>query len=270
LNLPNTPGVIGGAASGVCQSSGVVYTIASVPNATSYSWTVPAGATIAAGQGTAALTVDFGAGFTGGQITVASVNGCGTSSVRSFTVSGAPARPGAISGIVSPACGGQSYTYSVGSVAGTTNYLWTVTPGGSVAFPTPLIVNGKDAQITWTLGAPSSQGVNVRTQNACGTSTTRSASVTVNTCIRVADAIQAEIYPNPAHDLVNVVFAAESAANFQVQIIDAAGRVVAQESIAAVAGMNKMEVDVNGLASGMYTIMISNENSKLIEKLLID
>jgi hypothetical protein len=270
LNLPNTPGVIGGAASGVCQSSGVVYTIASVPNATSYSWTVPAGATIAAGQGTAALTVDFGAGFTGGQITVASVNGCGTSSVRSFTVSGAPARPGAISGIVSPACGGQSYTYSVGSVAGTTNYLWTVTPGGSVAFPTPLIVNGKDAQITWTLGAPSSQGVNVRTQNACGTSTTRSASVTVNTCIRVADAIQAEIYPNPAHDLVNVVFAAESAANFQVQIIDAAGRVVAQESIAAVAGMNKMEVDVNGLASGMYTIMISSENSKLIEKLLID
>ena len=270
LNLPNTPGVIGGPANGVCQSSGVVYSIATVANATSYAWTVPAGATIVSGQGTAAITVDFGAGFTSGQVTVASVNGCGTSAVRSFSVSGIPARPGVISGVVSPACGGQSYTYSVATVAGSTSYNWLVTPGGAVSFPMPLIVNGKDAQITWTLGAPASQGVSVSAQNACGTSSTRTASVTVNTCVRVADAIEAEVYPNPATDIVNVTFNASVAETYNVTIMDAAGRVVAAQSMSAVEGYNKMEVEISHLASGMYNLVLQSANGKMIQKVLVD
>lgn len=270
LNMPNTPGLISGPANGICASTGVVYSIASIANATSYNWTVPAGATIASGLGTNSISVDFGGGFTSGQVTVVSVNACGTSSVRSFSVSGTPARPGVISGVFSPACGGQSYTYGVATVAGTTSYNWVVTPGGSVSFPFPLTANGKDAQVTWTLGAPATQGVSVSASNACGTSSTRTASVTVNTCVRIADAIQAEVYPNPANELVNVTFNAAADEKYSVMIMDAAGRVVAQESIVTVDGVNKMEVEVANLASGLYSLVLQSANGQMIHKLLVD
>lgn len=268
LNTPSTPGVIGGAANGICQTNGNAYSVASVANATSYNWSVPVGATIASGQGSATISVNYGLGFTSGQVTVNSVNGCGSSATRSYAVSGAPARPASITGIASPTCGGQSYLYGVPSVAGTSAYIWTVTPGGSVSFPS-LTVNGKDAQVTWATGAPSAQGVSVQAQNACGTSATRTAAVTLNNCPRVAQAITADIYPNPAHDLVNIVFNAEEASTYNVWIMDASGRVVAQETMAVVAGQNKMVVELNDLAAGMYTLMISNGESKLIEKLLM-
>jgi hypothetical protein len=56
---PNKPGTITGAATGVCGPTTKTYTIASVPSASSYSWTIPAGASISSGQGTASVQLVF-------------------------------------------------------------------------------------------------------------------------------------------------------------------------------------------------------------------
>lgn len=63
----------------------VTYTIASVPNATSYTWTVPEGATILSGQGTTSITMDWG--NAGGNVSVVANNNCGSSASRSLTIS---------------------------------------------------------------------------------------------------------------------------------------------------------------------------------------
>lgn len=68
----------------LCEnSSGNVYSVTNTPGST-YTWTVPAGASIASGQGTNSITVDFATA--GGQITVFETLSCGNGQPVSFTV----------------------------------------------------------------------------------------------------------------------------------------------------------------------------------------
>ncbi len=56
-----TPGSISGNSTPSTNSSGNIYSIAAVPGASGYMWTIaPAGSTITAGQGTPSITVSFG------------------------------------------------------------------------------------------------------------------------------------------------------------------------------------------------------------------
>ena len=56
------------------QESGVVYSVGNAPAGSSFSWSVPPGATIVSGQGTSSITVDWGG--TGGDVTVDVSNSC--------------------------------------------------------------------------------------------------------------------------------------------------------------------------------------------------
>jgi PKD repeat protein len=57
-NPPLTPGTITGSST-LCENQSATYNIASVAGALTYSWTVPAGATITSGQGTNTISVTF-------------------------------------------------------------------------------------------------------------------------------------------------------------------------------------------------------------------
>jgi len=82
--IPATPGVITGLTSVTNGQVGVVYSIAAVPGATTYTWSVPAGSTITSGQGTTSITVTFGA--TSGDVCVTAGNTCGTSASSCLAV----------------------------------------------------------------------------------------------------------------------------------------------------------------------------------------
>jgi hypothetical protein len=73
---PATPGSISGPATVCANQQGVGYSINIVANASSYNWTVPQNATIASGQGTTSITVNFG--NSAGNIKVQAVNSCGS------------------------------------------------------------------------------------------------------------------------------------------------------------------------------------------------
>lgn len=81
---PPQPGSITGDIDVCYEESGVVYSIASVPGATSYHWTVPADASITSGQGTTSITVDFGT--TSGNVSVRAENSCHQSAYRDLAV----------------------------------------------------------------------------------------------------------------------------------------------------------------------------------------
>ncbi len=85
--VPGLPSTITGNTSICAEVAGgipVSYSIAPIVGATSYNWTLPAGATIVSGAGTSAISVLFAVNTPAGSLVrVASVNACGTSSLRS-------------------------------------------------------------------------------------------------------------------------------------------------------------------------------------------
>ena len=176
VSTPATPGAITGTAAQCAALTGQTYTIGSVADATTYTWTVPAGWSITAGAGTTSITVTTGAAGQNGNITVTAGNSCGTSAAQSLavTVVSTPATPGAITGTADqcPALTGQTYT--IGSVADATTYTWTVPAGWSITG------GAGTASITVTTGAAGQNGnITVTAGNSCGTSAAQSLAVTV-------------------------------------------------------------------------------------------
>jgi len=81
---PATPAAIVGSTGFCANDTGVAYQVALVSDASSYVWTLPAGASIVSGAGTNSILVNFGT--TGGSISVQAVNVCGSSPVSQQAV----------------------------------------------------------------------------------------------------------------------------------------------------------------------------------------
>lgn len=83
---PAKPLAITGPVNPCTNSTNLVYSISPVAQATSYTWTVPSGLTIASGQGTTSLHVNAGAVAKVCSLKVGSTNGCGTSGKQILVV----------------------------------------------------------------------------------------------------------------------------------------------------------------------------------------
>ena len=83
---PVQPGAITGSTLVLPATVGNVYSISPVANANTYTWTVPTGWTITAGQGTTSITVTSGTASQDGNITVTAGNDCGTSPATTLSV----------------------------------------------------------------------------------------------------------------------------------------------------------------------------------------
>jgi hypothetical protein len=115
----------------------VNYKISKVANATSYTWTVPAGATIQS-AGDSSIDVVFASSFVSGNITVTSVSPCGNSTTaKTLTVyKRSTTTPAAIQKSFTPSvaavtnvCGSDSQTYRIRKVAYATTYNWVMKNG---------------------------------------------------------------------------------------------------------------------------------------------
>ncbi|MBL0343148.1 MAG: T9SS type A sorting domain-containing protein [Bacteroidetes bacterium] len=145
----------------------VAFDVNPVVGATSYTWTAPANATIATGQFTDAVTVDFGPSFTSGQICVTGTNACVTTVPRCKTVVSVPSYPGAVTGPIINLCN-SSASYSIPAVASATNYTWTVPAGASISSGQTTTGISVDFGPTFTSG-----NITVIAKNLCGDSQVR-------------------------------------------------------------------------------------------------
>ncbi len=68
------------------------------------------------------------------------------------------------------------------------------------------------------------------------------------------------VYPNPTHGAININFSQLSESSFNVQIIDAFGKVYQQVNSDEVSDINALSFDVTELATGIYFIKVSDEN----------
>ncbi|MBI2967456.1 MAG: gliding motility-associated C-terminal domain-containing protein [Bacteroidetes bacterium] len=174
--VPAAAGSITGTATVCAPQNGVSYSVGAIADATGYSWSLPAGATIASGANTNAITVDFGAGATSGNITVLGTNACGSGTSSSFavTVSTASAEPTGATAVPATLCSGGSTTLTVtgGSLGDGASWTWyTGSCGGTPAgIGSPLIVSPAGT-ITYY----------IRAEGTCNTTACVNVTVTVNT-----------------------------------------------------------------------------------------
>lgn len=179
ITVPAQPGPVTGSNS-ACANTAQTYNIAAVPDAVSYTWTVPAGwgtpVYVTTTMNTTAASV-----FGSGNITVTATNACGTSPASVLPVTAVtivPAQPTPISGSIN-VCGGTAQPYTVGAVTQATSYVWTLPMNGW----TTTGATGNTA-ITTTPNLAAIAGTNggtleVYASNGCGTSASRSLAINV-------------------------------------------------------------------------------------------
>jgi len=144
----------------VCQGeASVLYTIPSMPNAISYNWFLPAGAT--GSSNTNSILVNFGNSAVSGEVSVKGVNDCSESTYSVYEVKVMPVEElGVISGETN-VCAGSTVTYSVVANRNVLNYVWTL-PGGTITTTSTNSLN-------YYISGHSSEGViKVKGKFACG------------------------------------------------------------------------------------------------------
>ena len=172
-NLPQQADRITGNAN-VCQGqNSVTYTVPTIPNATSYIWTLPNGAT--GTSSTNSITVNYGSTALSGNITVCgtSIYGNGLVSTLPITVNLLPSTPGTITGNAIVCQGKDSVFYTVPTIANAVNYVWTIPTG------TSSVVNNNNLRLTISNTAVSGN-ITVKGTNGCGSGVVSTLPIIVN------------------------------------------------------------------------------------------
>jgi len=275
-SVPAVPGSISGPTTNLCRKTGQVYSVSSVANATSYTWTVPSGATISGSSTGRSITVNFGTGFTGtGIISVTANNACGSSAASLLSVNSAPATPGNISGSTSVCKSKTNGSYSISSVTGATSYTWSITGGATFVGST----SGTSVTVRFTTSTSSTVTISVRANNSCGGSTTRSLAVNVNFSCRTTNQTEEEeiaeelfsVYPNPVASNLNVEFEGSIGEKYSMRLVDMYGKTVMLEIITSTDGLNRTALDITQYANGVYLLLLEKEGEAVkVQRVVVE
>jgi len=246
--LPLAAGAINGLPA-VCQgTSGVTFSVAAITGATSYNWTVPAGATIVSGASTNSVMVDFSLTAVSGNISVNGVNACGTgtSSTIAVTVNIKPATPVITQNI---------------------NILTSDAPAGNQWYRDGIIIAGAVSQ-TYTILEDGTYSV-VVTLIGCSSDVSNSI-IVLHTGIADMDAEVVNVYPNPTHGAFWLSITTPGINIFEMQLFNSFGAVVYNNEKIEVNGTFRQYFDLSDLSSGMYTLVLRSENQQITKKIVIN
>jgi len=255
LNITVTPvpaaaGTISGPIA-VCQGeSGAVYTIPSITDATGYTWTVPAGATITSGANTNSIHVDFSSSASSGNVTVMGTNACGdgASSSLSVTVNPVPVTPTITANgymLTSSAATGNQWYHDGTAVTGANSQTYTV-PASAPGWYWTVVTTGNCSSDQ--SNHIYIQGVGVVEHNAA----------------------QVNIYPVPNDGHFSISISSEQEISYKLDIYNSLGVKVYGEHTITVNGTLVTPVDLGSVASGLYTVVLRNSDNQVIRKILVN
>ncbi len=275
---PSTPGLVSGptnACAHITQGgTAATYTVAMLPNVTSYTWSVPAGAIGLTGQGSNSISFTYPAGFSSGTVSVVADNGCGSSGIRTLAISKLnPSTPGIIDVIQSNSCPNREYSYTVSSMpANATSVLWTVPAGATILSgqgTTSITVSYPSTAVAGTVTATA--------QSNCGNSVTRSVDVklpacpidefakgSVQTSQLPVDALSVQVFPNPAVSDVKLMVKTTMKEQITVRVLDLQGRELHRMIIMP----DALKSFGSNLKAGAYMIEVLQGNKRTVQKLI--
>ncbi len=278
-NNPATPGLISGPTN-ACEfiapgGTPASYTIAAVTNAdpAGYNWTFsfsPVGLT---GQGTTSISFTYPNGFTSGTISVTSSNGCGTSGIRTLSISKLnPATPSVIDVIQTQPCPNREYSYTLaGMPANATSINWTW-PGAA----TYVSGQGTTSLVLSYPGTAVSGTVTATAVSNCGSSSVRTSSVKLPACAGRyteftkgnmpvnMEAMNVNVFPNPTSTDFKLQVITAGSEQIDVRIMDLQGRSFKQLTV-----MPYQTVNIGaGLKAGAYMLEIIQGINKTTKRIL--
>jgi large repetitive protein len=262
-SAPSQPGAITGSGS-PCQGSSQVYSVTNTSGVT-YTWTVPAGWAISAGQGTNSVTVTIGTNNGNVDVTPSNACGNGTAQLKFITAMPAPGVTAAVSGpdVVNLNTVTTSQ-YSTTGASDATSYQWELTPvtSGSISG------NGITATVTWNTGYLGTAQIRAMGVNACGNgqwSAVKSTEVINTTGIAEPGSESAlKIYPSPSSGSFTVDLSGiKGIAKFR--LLDTSGHELYNTNLPGEEA-TKLEYP---LSPGLYLVLVDDGNKILRQKLLI-
>ncbi len=243
-----------------CQTSTQTYSVTNVSGVT-FTWTVPAGSTIASGQGTNSISIAIGG--TNGDISVIPSNTCGngTNSTTTITVGLVP------SALATP--DGPSMvnlqntttsTFTTTSIAD--SYVWSISPAsaGTISGTTAT------ATVTWNNSFIGNADIKVKGHNSCGDgafSTAKTVQVLNTTGIDVNEA-GIKVVTDETSGTISLIMNT-SANQAKVMLLDLSGRILVNTTVPGT-GTSKIE---NQLKAGVYIIVVDAGTSSLKKKILV-
>jgi len=78
-----------------------------------------------------------------------------------------------------------------------------------------------------------------------------------------------DVFPNPASDVANFQFVIGQSENISFYIIDMLGNVINEKKIISNFGVNKFDVDLSKLSSGIYTYCFKSSNNLISKKIIV-
>ena len=248
---PDPAGIITGTAT-VCQGDmGVTYSVGTITNADSYVWSLPAGTTLVSGFGSNSITVDFAANSFSGPITVNGNNLCGDGSASpafNVTVYPLPATPTITADgyvLSSNAPDGNQWYHDGNIIADAVAQTYTV-PASDPGFYWTIVT---------LLNCSSSESNHLYIQGVGIGETTIS---------------KYEIYPVPNDGRFTVSLTYPQATSFNINIYNQLGVMIYNKKDILVNGTTEQQIDIRSAASGIYTVVFTNNESKVIRKILVN
>lgn len=252
--MPTNAGAVSGPDEVCNSSSGNVYTVMAIENATGYNWTVPAGATITSGANSNAITVSFSATATSGNITVFGSISCGNGALSPeypVTVFPTPETPViTVSGDI------------LSSSAPTGNQWYYSQTQGGVGIPLPGATepNYQATMTGWYWC--------VVTLNDCSFASSNQINVLMVGQQEIfTDNIQ--VYPVPNNGQFVLSGSFSGLQNFDVLIYNKTGQLIYEERGIHANGPIEKHFDLRPVTSGLYFMIIRNEDGVVIKKILI-
>jgi hypothetical protein len=77
------------------------------------------------------------------------------------------------------------------------------------------------------------------------------------------------LYPNPSKDQINIELQVPNMDDVDLQLFDYTGKLVYSENVSLTKGSNKLSVDINKLARGIYNLRMFNTDKSFIETIKV-
>ena len=247
--LPGAAGAITGP-SNVCErSNGIVYSVGAIANASSYNWTVPSGVNIVSGLNTNVITVNFGPAAVSGNFTVNGINTCGNGTVSTLnvTVTPYPNAPHITSH-------GDTLVSNV-----TTGNQW---------FYNGTIITGQTYQTC--IAHQSGWYWDKVIVNSCGSDTSNHIKLVMVGMGEPSATPDVVLYPNPNNGEFTLRISSQKEEKYNILVFNNLGIRVFELNDVEISGVTQQVINLQQVPSGLYTVLIKNNDGSVIKKLLIN
>jgi hypothetical protein len=248
-SLPSLPGTITGS-SYVCQGATNTYSIISIPEASSYTWTLPSGWSGSSTSTSIAAT----AGASGGTISVTANNSCGTSIPRtkSIVMTSIPTvtTSSVSTASSSTATGGGNITSNGGAEVTASGICWSTSPDPTTSDSktTDGLTIGSFTSTISDLAENVTYYIRAYATNCSGTGYGSNVEYNSSNAVEVIQSDEISVYPNPVSGILNIEF--KDGAYKTINIINPQGVLLKTEKVIS----PRQQLDFSKYEPGLYII----------------